>query len=275
DHWQRLTGGRRPKGQEHRQVRNAQDAYLRCEVDWLAHIDADEFIAPHRNLAHELACVPSELSYLRLDVRERVYSSQIPPQTLFCGMLRVPFHRRRPAAKAVFGPKLEFLGRGLTGHSVGKSVVRARQDNVLMGIHMPRPVKRERGALAGLECSSANLIHLNGLTPNHWMAKMSRYSHLRPRISDDAPLDNTLRQIKYLQAQPDTHAAILHLFELIRCVTPEDEWRLRGLGLIEDFPQDLAMGLERYDLRKNVDISIKQCDVEYSHWLPQLDEFAA
>lgn len=275
EYWDRQRAGARPKGQENRQIKNALDAYQRADVSWLAHVDADEFISPSRDLGRELACIPEGISYLNMDVRERVFSSHEPPDNIFAGMFRVPFCRRRPAARIVYGDTVDFFCKGLTGHHAGKSILRTGLDGVLMGIHAPRPATRGRNALIGLDCSSAVVLHYDGLTPNHWAAKMLSYSrNPRYRATGSMP-EHKRRQILYLIRNQTDPAAPLHLHQMIRCVDHGTEKRLRGLGLIEDAAINPAHGLQVSGLHDRVDLSVAHCDRLYTAWLPQISALAA
>jgi hypothetical protein len=59
-YWRKLGMKRRVKHQS-RQFENARHAYARAtgEVDWLAHIDVDEFLWPDRPLTDQLAALPA------------------------------------------------------------------------------------------------------------------------------------------------------------------------------------------------------------------------
>ena len=65
-HWQKL-GGKRPVKHQVRQARNATHLYRRrAEVDWLIHMDVDEFLWPETTVAKQLAALPDDILCARL-----------------------------------------------------------------------------------------------------------------------------------------------------------------------------------------------------------------
>ena len=58
---------KRPVKHQVRQTQNATFTYHRkAEVDWLAHIDVDEFLWPAEPLAPLLAALPADIPYARV-----------------------------------------------------------------------------------------------------------------------------------------------------------------------------------------------------------------
>lgn len=265
DHWQRLGKPQRPASQEARQTANAAHAYGRSDVDWLAHVDADEYIMPHRNLGDELAMVPDAVDCLALPMRERVFRLGEPPDSILSGLCRVPFERSRRAAQAVFGDLAEFTEGGFVGHVAGKCLVRTGCDGLLMGIHTPRPRpgrSGRRGRLIKLGSTAAVLLHLDGFTRAQWVAKMLRYAGDRRYTSSGLLGRHQLRQIAFLQEHRVPTEAGLHLHERLKCVDAGSEARLRALGMVEDMPVDPAAGLAGFAMADWVDLSPDLCDAQ-------------
>lgn len=86
--WAR-AGRRRSVWNNHRQTAAVDMAYRNSGVDWLLHLDADEFVWQRRPLAQELARLAPQADALVLPVRERAYTRP-DPQDLFEGIFRVP-----------------------------------------------------------------------------------------------------------------------------------------------------------------------------------------
>ncbi len=88
--WQRLNGCR-PLLQTRRQTLVATQAYRHTEVDWLLHLDADEFLwlPPAQPFAQELASASDATAFIGLRNLERAFTTAAP-QTLFEGVFRVP-----------------------------------------------------------------------------------------------------------------------------------------------------------------------------------------
>ncbi len=275
-YWERVNGGVRPRRQERRQVINAHDAFQRCEVDWLLHIDADEFLSPSRDLSLELAQVPEGIDYLHLEMRERVFTGAAPAETIFDGAFRVPFNREPRATRLLFGPGAGFTDGGFSGQVSGKSIVRVQQGQLLMGIHRPRvPTSMPREPLLHLQCQSAVVLHFEGLTPAHWMSKITRYSRRSRYTEGDLLGEHQKRQIDYLARHNWSFEATHKLHNLLKCVEGEAEARLRGLGLLQKPAVTPSYGLRVYGLSPEVDLSIERCDQGVASWLPGILSFAA
>ena len=71
-HWKKL-GGKRPVKHQVRQSRNATQAYnRRQEVDWLAHIDVDEFLVTDAPVAWHLSKLPDTAICARMRPMEQL-----------------------------------------------------------------------------------------------------------------------------------------------------------------------------------------------------------
>ncbi|MDP7150081.1 MAG: glycosyltransferase family 2 protein [Paracoccaceae bacterium] len=258
-YWQMIRG-QRPSAQENRQVENAMDAYGRTDVDWLIHIDADEFISPRANIVNELTFVPKEFHFVELEVRERVYTPEHRPETIFSGEFRVPLNRRARAARALFGDMAPFTTRGFSGHCAGKSFVRVGLEHLLMGIHVPRLRKVGNERLMSLISHSATLLHFDGLTPAHWVSKMVRYGAQDTYLKSDRLGEHRRRQLEYVMARKGDRQAVEHLHDLMKVVKAEDAARLRALGVLEPADVDPSLGLHLFGLADQVDLSVAYFD---------------
>jgi hypothetical protein len=170
--WANHPSGRRPGLIVTRQVHCATLAYGRAGVDWLLHLDADEFLLQTTPLERELARHRNHPGALLVPVRERVHENP-HPQTLFEGLFRTPVpkpDRDHPLLQ----PLADMAPAGVIGHSLGKSLTRTGLE-VDLHPHFPRPRGGGRpDAVPRLPCRSAVLLHFDGLTPLHWLAKMLR-----------------------------------------------------------------------------------------------------
>lgn len=262
-YWQ-MVRGKRPSAQENRQVENAMDAYGRTDVDWLIHIDADEFISPRANIVTELTFVPDEFHFVELEVRERVYTPEHGPMSIFSGQFRVPLNRRARAARALFGDMAAFTTRGFSGHCAGKSFVRVGLEHLIMGIHVPRLRKVGNERLMSLISHSATLLHFDGLTPAHWITKMARYGAQENYVKTDRLGEHRRRQLEYVLEYQGNRQAVEALHDLLKVVTAEDAARLRALGFLEPADVDPALGLQMFGLASQVDLSVEYFDSLYA-----------
>lgn len=262
-YWQ-LIRGKRPDAQEHRQIENAMDAYERTDVDWLIHIDADEFIDPRGDIATELGFVPDEFHFVELEMRERAYTPEHGPTTVFSGQFRVPLNRRARALRTLYGEMAPFTLRGLSGHCSGKSFVRTGKDNLIMGIHVPRVRKVGTERLMSLISHSATLLHFDGLTPAHWITKMARYGTNETYRSTDRLGEHRRVQLEYLTEHGGDRRAVEQLHDLLKVISAADAIRLRALGCLEPSTVDPALGLHVFGLADEVDLSVESFDRYYA-----------
>lgn len=143
DYWARTRRRGRPARHQMRQQHNAQHAYRRAGgLDWLAHIDVDEFLCPRRPVPELLAEVPSRATTARVAPIEALAGDE----TLWKALPEGAAARRRAAARLypTFGAALP---GGFLSHVVGKAFVRTRLDTGPDGVRLRLHGIRHRGAL--------------------------------------------------------------------------------------------------------------------------------
>ncbi len=185
--WAKRNG--RPDKHQARQTANARHANNRKpEVDWLAHIDVDEFLLPDSPVSEQLSALPADALCARIRPVEALApgSGTAPGETAFKA-----FHldqgARQRAARVCFptwGPQ---LSGGFLSHVAGKLFFRAgtkdlqvRIHNVILnGIQNPGQVP-----LTGIE-----LGHFHAHSWEHFLAsfrfRLSRGSYraeLKPQV---------------------------------------------------------------------------------------------
>ena len=129
-HWQKL-GGNRPAKHQVRQTKNATHAYGRkAEVDWLIHMDVDEYLAP----AGDIGRVLGDLAPATTCARVRPVEQLAGDPTLFKAFIPNGPHRRDIVADLYpdFGP---YVAGGFLSHLAGKLFVRSGLPNMTVRIH--------------------------------------------------------------------------------------------------------------------------------------------
>ncbi|MDG2340163.1 MAG: glycosyltransferase family 2 protein [Paracoccaceae bacterium] len=250
DHWDRLNKGRRPTSQTRRQSLNATLVYANSTVDWLVHMDADEFLFQKHPLAEELEYVPRQPGYLGFRVRERAFINAKQAE-LFDGAFRVPFYGRDAMLSPLFGELAPFLTHGMSGHAAGKACVPVGRD-LRMSIHGPRTL--DGGRLPPLHSSSTVLLHFDGLTRLHWAVKMLRYADGKP---EGLVGPHRLAQLGFMRDGCEGLAEILEFHDVLKSVETDDSPRLLALGLLEHLPFEVGD-----DARKAVEDAGMSLDAE-------------
>jgi hypothetical protein len=224
--WAAHPTGRRPDRVTARQSFCATRAYGRAGVGWLLHLDADEFLHPQADLAQELARNAALPGALVVPVRERAYATP-DPQALFEGVFRIP-RRAADPAHPLLAPLAEMAPRGVIGHALGKSITRTGLPLTLHP-HFPRPLGG--GApqdVPSRPCTAAVLLHFDGLTPRHWLAKQ------RARLGDPRPEawlgPHRQAQLRALAACGGDAAAERALHDRLRVLPDPAAWIAAGLA---------------------------------------------
>jgi hypothetical protein len=129
-HWRRL-GRQRPKKHQLRQGANASFAYGReSDVDWLIHMDVDEFLWPDTPVGEILAALPADI----LCARVRPVESLAGDGSLYKGFL--PPGPAREATVARLYPTFgAYVKGGFLSHLAGKVLVRTGLGPLTLRIH--------------------------------------------------------------------------------------------------------------------------------------------
>ena len=140
--------GPRHERHQNRQARNARDAYRRCNLDWLGHIDVDEFLYSPRPVADILAEVPPATQVIKLEPFEAMHDPDLPDDIYtareFRGAIR---HEHWPLRRRVLGDYRAVIRDGMLSHTVGKVIFRTgikglfpRLHSVMLnGVRLPTP----------------------------------------------------------------------------------------------------------------------------------------
>ena len=136
-YWQRRKG--RPGKHQARQTANATHCYRRrADVDWLLHIDADEFLWPQSPLSGQLSAIPPDRLSARVRPIEALAADPAHPppggQTWFKGCTRMRLLRaaQTDLIYPTYGPH---LNGGFLSHVAGKVFVRTGRDKISLRIH--------------------------------------------------------------------------------------------------------------------------------------------
>lgn len=247
-HWAEAAQSKqRPASINRRQGRNAVHAMARTGVDWLIHLDADEFLYQDRPLGDELAVARELDCEVHFPVHERLYCRDAPVNSIFDGVFRTTtkgLNRRtdgRNNDAVIFGAHLPVLNNGVLAHSAGKCAA-PTGSNYRLGLHWSyRGVGRERAQR--YRSTSTRLLHFDGLTRLHWLGKLMRYRN--------TPLDelkfppHRRAQIEIFQDIADDPEALAEFHRDLRELDAPALARLRAFGLLYEVPFDPAPVIEK------------------------------
>lgn len=271
-HWAEVApAAKRPPSHRRRQVLNANHALARSAADWLIHLDADEFLLQSRPLGEELHVARDLDCEVFFPVAERCFRRDAPVSSILDGVFRLStkgLNRRGDGVNAdavIFGDDLPYLVDGLLGHSAGKCAV-PRDAGYRIGIHWAYlgggKQRAERYA-----STAARLLHFDGLTALHWLAKLVRYADYDPRTLGIAEHRHAqIEAFQRAQGEPGGPAA---LHRDLKELPPERLARLRAFGLLDETPFD-PLPACRAVLAVMPDLSPARFDAELLRRAPHL-----
>ncbi|MEL6467198.1 MAG: glycosyltransferase family 2 protein [Pseudomonadota bacterium] len=236
-HWDKLCG-RRPVKHQVRQTANATHAYnRRTEVDWLIHMDADEFLVPHLPISDALSALPATSILARVRPMERLggkggaFKAYIPagPQ-------------RTMIARQIYPTFGVYLRGGFVSHVLGKVFVRTGLRGLTVKIHH---AFQEDKPLPGQDLARVDLAHCHATSWDTW------------RTAYDYRLDKgSYRQ--ELKAAADKGNGGMNLHALFQSLTSDcGEAGLRSFydEVIGDSPE-LRGRLKAHGLLRLVDLNL-------------------
>ena len=129
-HWKKL-GGKRPVKHQVRQSKNATHAYNRkTDVDWLIHIDVDEFIVSQADIGTTLYKLDEQTLCARLRPMEQLVGDG---QTFKGFIPNGP--SRNAIVKDIYPEFGEYIKGGFLSHVAGKVFIRTGLEDVNIRIH--------------------------------------------------------------------------------------------------------------------------------------------
>ncbi|WP_103259050.1 glycosyltransferase family 2 protein [Tabrizicola aquatica] len=217
-----IRGGRHEK-LHNRQITNAIHAQRKCKLDWLAHIDSDEFLYAPRPIAELLAEVPSDVPNVLMDAFEAMHDPDLPDDIFTARQFRGPLGPAHPALHAaIFGPVADVVAKGNLGHTIGKSFCRIGVPGVRLGLH---EVFTGRTPLVRPFHPSLRVLHFHAHDPVEWRRLLPH------RLTGGAyhyDAENHLRS--HLKGASD--AVIADFYRHTMITTPEKAALLEANGLL-------------------------------------------
>ncbi|SDY26231.1 Glycosyl transferase family 2 [Lentibacter algarum] len=243
EHWR---GKNRPVKHQARQGANARHAYKRKAdgLDWLAHIDVDEFLWPReQTLAEQLAALPKGCMAARVRPIEALASQT---GTYFKAMTNERKQRQRET-DAIYPTYGHHLNGGFLSHVAGKLFARTGSEEADFRIHnvfLGGVQNPEQEELLGTE-----LCHIHAASYGHWMQNYRyRLSHgvyraeLKPNRAPELG-GLTLHELLKTIEDTDGEEGLKAFYEEVCTATPELLKRLDDHGLLRNY--DLGLEAKR------------------------------
>ncbi len=161
-HWRKL-GMKRPKKHQVRQTANATHAYARrIEVDWLIHMDVDEFLWPDRPVADILGALPRSTSCGRV----RPIESLAGDGHVFKGFISNRQDRLQ-IVDQLYPQYGRYVKGGFLSHVAGKLFVRTGLGPLSVRIH--NVFQGDKMNPGEAELDDIELCHCHSTSWEHWI----------------------------------------------------------------------------------------------------------
>jgi glycosyl transferase family 2 len=137
DYWE----GKREKARSTHQLRqafNATRCYKRSNLDWLCHIDVDEFLLTQSPIAENLADAPDDAAYMQMLPAELLAQPDPLTGSSFFKLNCTSAGQPSSVTQVIYPEFGLFLEDGFISHTAGKYFARPCLDDVRMGIHSLR-----------------------------------------------------------------------------------------------------------------------------------------
>ncbi|MBE1290946.1 MAG: glycosyltransferase family 2 protein [Rhodobacteraceae bacterium] len=240
NYWQK-TRGKKPPMHQPRQSFNVRHAYNRAKkVDWLLHIDVDEFLWPDRSITEQLAELPEECLVARVRPAEAMASEDKTDVIHFKSFIADSTLRKRIVAE-IYPNFAPYLNNGFVSHVAGKMFLRTGQKDMAIKIH--NVMQNGQQNPGQVELRDMALLHLHTTGWDHWMQSFA-YRHKKGSYRDElgsaVPEDqgglNLHKLFVHLAEEPD---GLRQFFQEVCVATPELRAKLAAHGLLRSHQLDL------------------------------------
>lgn len=169
-YWDELCG-KRPDTHQERQIRNITRILRKARVDWIAHVDVDEFLLAAVPVAPVLADVPEDRMILRVEPWEALHDPALPDDIFTARAFRRQLPEDAPhLATRLYGAYGPLLDRGMLSHTIGKCFFRTGIKDMVGRIHGAR-IKGEQ-VFGGRFHPDLALLHFHAQDPDLWKGRL-------------------------------------------------------------------------------------------------------
>lgn len=235
------AGRKRPEAHQARQSFNATRAYRRNPgVDWLAHVDVDEFLWPARPIADQLAALPAEAPTARVRPIEALAPVDAAPGLWFKGCA-VQARQRDAQTARIYPTYGAYLNGGFLSHAFGKIFVRTGLEGVKLRIH--NAFGPDGAKIANdHDLDHTLLCHLHAPTWEDWQrAYRYRLAHgsYRAELKGNGTAGITMNALFSAIEADGGEVALRAFYDEVCTATPELRARLEAEGHLHHADLDL------------------------------------
>lgn len=224
----------RPKAHQSRQFANANWAYRHAQVDWIAHIDIDEFIHNAKALGKTLDALDEDTHTARLRPAEALAGSGQPKHFKTAAQ---DWRVRRSDTAAIWPDWAAHLNGGFLSHLAGKLFVRTGLPGIKIKIHVVFQDNEPIAAEAPLP--GTWLLHFHAADWESWQARHAyRMAHGSYRPGLAPPLRKGLR-LHDLMDSLAAEGALRPFFDEVCTASPGLLKRLEARGRLLSLDLDL------------------------------------
>ncbi|WP_424833467.1 glycosyltransferase family 2 protein [Ruegeria sp.] len=235
--WQRRNL-QRPDTHQRRQSVNATHIYRHTDLDWLTHIDVDEFLWPTASISALLQAVPENVPAIRirpieaLAAGDDLYKAYIPKGP-----------KRYSLVEKIYPNYGPFLQGGFLSHTQGKLFVRTGMPNISDRIH--NVFQNNQLLPCKTELPQIELCHRHAPDWEHWIAhyrfRMAKGSY-KPDMAPNVPRErgglNKNELFSWIEEELGTEG-LRAFFDEISAVHPAVMQRLKDHDMIRHRPLNL------------------------------------
>ncbi|MFY0645721.1 glycosyltransferase family 2 protein [Sulfitobacter geojensis] len=238
--------GKRPKKHQVRQTLNATHAYRRrAEVDWLIHMDVDEFLVADRPIGDVLAALPANDKTARIRPMEQLAGDG----TAFKAFVPNGPDRNRIVAD-LYPTYGTYIKGGFLSHLAGKCFVRSGLDGVRAQIHN---AFQHDEMLKGPESTQGiDLAHCHATSWESWYAafryRLEKGSY-RADLAPNRPRDKgglSMHELFAMIEADSGTAGLRAFFDEVCADTPALRDRLSAHGLLKRAKFDLNTTISKH-----------------------------
>lgn len=254
DYW-RETCGYVPKKHQVRQTQNATRVYRETtDLDWLCHIDVDEYLVPKTSVAETLSAITAPLAHVRPCESLCVEPNMgLDPAITYCKALTPSGTCKREIEADLYPNYGGYFQDGFVSHRAGKNFLRIGRANVNFNIHRAFDVDEagERTSIEPHRITDIELCHRHIESWDKWLKIMAfRLEKGSYRQELDANVDPLLGRVGkhtlFTHLQEDGDTGLRAFFEEVCLATPRLLDRLEAHGLLRRYSLGLSQKIEKH-----------------------------